>query len=87
MGVMPENWDKEMAASGRLGPENSVPSIPWADHAAHWRGPLVDSMVTWAVPMEYVVKIKRKQFWRGEFALSGMNAMQIPESLTRERRY
>jgi hypothetical protein len=48
LGVTPDNWDKEVVAAQRLDSANSLPSVPWVDQAAPWRGPLVDSMTTWA---------------------------------------
>ena len=81
MGVVPRGWDKEVAASERqLGLANSLPANPWGDQAAPWRGPLVDSMVKWVVPMGYVLKIQREDFWTREFASRGVEALRMPKT-------
>ncbi len=62
LGVTPDNWDKEVVAAQHLDSANSLPSVPWVDQAAPWRGPLVDSMTTWAVPMDYMIKVQKEIF-------------------------
>jgi len=62
LGVTPDNWDKEVVAAQHLDSANSLPSVPWIDQAAPWRGPLVDSMTTWAVPMDYMIKVQKEEF-------------------------
>lgn len=48
-----------VGASERLVSANSLPPVPCGDQAGLWRDPFVDSVTTWAVPMEYVVKVAR----------------------------
>lgn len=76
-GFVPKNWDKEVAASKRLG-RQALSSNPLGDHAAPWRGPLVSSMVTWPVKMQYVLKVQKEDFWKGEFRSRGMEAIRMP---------
>jgi len=62
LGRHTDNWDKEVVAAQHLDSANSLPSLPWVDQAAPWRGPLVDSMTTWAVPMDYMTKVQKEEF-------------------------
>ena len=78
-GVIPRGWIKKVAASLHLRKIHAIPANNLGAKAAPWRGPLVDSMIIWSVEMEYILKIQTEEFWKGEFALHGVEALRIPK--------